>query len=179
MLSISTTVKINLKGLLSLSIFAFAMVVASSNAFAQDSQSLGTVINNTVQSLSTVPGLLAGLSYLFGIVLGFMGIMKLKDHVESPNQTQIWDPIKRFLAGGMFLALPTMLEAVINTVSKDIDVIEGSDFNTGGVSGTGLDAKLVALMTDIWGPLQYLFTAFGYLAGIILILIGIYLSKSR
>ena len=173
MLHISTKMKINLKGLLSLGIFAFVMVAASSNAFAQNSQSLGTVIGNTVQSLSTVPGLLAGLSYLFGIVLGFMGIMKLKDHVESPNQTQIWDPIKRFLAGGMFLALPTMLGAVINTVSKDIDVIEGSDFNTSGVSGTGLDAKLVALMTDIWGPLQYLFTAFGYLAGIILILIGI------
>ena len=139
----------------------------------RNSGTLGSVITNTIQSSSTVPGLLAGLSYLFGIVLGFLGIVKLKDHVENPNQVQIWDPIKRFIAGGSFLALPTVARAAFQTVAKDTDTLSGSNFNTGGVSGAGLDAKLVALMRDIWDPLQFLFVGFGYLAGIILILIGI------
>lgn len=136
---------------------------------------LGTVICNTFMSADTVPGLFAGLSYLFGVVLGFMAIMKLKDYVENPNQVQIWDPLKRFLAGGSFFALPTVVNAVIETVAKGMDGIEaeGDGYNVSGVSGGGLDAKLVALVSDIWIPLQYLFTGFCYLAGILLVLIGI------
>lgn len=134
---------------------------------------LGSVISNTIESSSDIPGLLSGLSYLFGIVLGFMAIMKLKDHVESPNQTPIWDPLKRFLAGGAFLALPSMVSAVVRTVSKDMEGIKGDGYNTGGATTTGLDGKLVALIEDIWDPLQALFIGFGYVAGIILVLIGI------
>ena len=143
---------------------------ASTPAFAD---TLGGVISNTIESVALVPALFAGLSYLFGIVLGFMAIMKLKEHVEQPNQVQIWEPIKRFLTGGLFLALPTVLVAAKSTVSNGLDVLSGFDFNTAGASGEGLDASLVSLMRDIWEPAQYLFVGFGYLAGIILIMIGI------
>ena len=102
-----------------------------------------------------------------------MGVCKLKEHVLIPSQAQIWDPIKRFLAGGMFFALPTVITAVYNTVASGGSVIEGSEFNVGGASGAGLDAKLVALITDIWGPMQYILVGFGWIAGIILIMIGI------
>jgi hypothetical protein len=170
---LSTAMKVILKGFLPLGVFAFAITLMSTDALAA-SNSLGTVISNTIASFSTLPGLLAGFSYLCGIVLGFMGIMKLKEHVESPNQVQIWDPIKRFLAGGMFFALPVVLEATYNTVAKGTDVLSSAnDFNAGDVSGAGLDAMLVSFIADIWEPLQYLFAGFGYLAGIILILIGI------
>lgn len=134
---------------------------------------LGTVIGNTVNSFADVPGVLTGIAYLFGVILGFLGIMKLKAHVENPNQTEIWDPLKRFIAGGSFFALPTVFSAVITTVSKDVDDIKGSDYNTTGATGAGLDAKMVALIKDVWEPLHYLFVGFGYIAGFILILIGI------
>lgn len=161
------------KYLPALVLFGFIIIFTDSAWAADSGQTLGGVIKNTVKSFQNTPGLLSGLSYLFGIILGFMGILKLKDHVENPNQTQIWDPVKRFIAGGAFLALPTMIDAVYNTVAKNGKTLSGSDFNTGGVSGAGLDAKLVALMKDIWGPAQSLFVGFGYLAGLILLLIGI------
>lgn len=138
-----------------------------------DGQTLGAVINNLVQSNATVPGLLTGLSYLFGLVLGFMGIMKLKAHAENPNNPEIWDPLKRFLAGGMFFSLPTIGRVVQETVSKDQDVLSGSAYNTAGATSEGLDGKLVDLMQDIWEPMQFLIVGFCYLAGIILIMIGI------
>lgn len=147
---------------------------STTSAPVTSGQSLGDVISNTVKSFKTIPGFLSFIAYIFGVFLGFMGIMKLKDHVENPNQVQIWDPIKRFIAGGAFFALPTVARALQETVAKDGQVLASDKgFNTGGVSGTGLDAKLVALMSDIWEPLQYLFTGFSYIAGIILILIGI------
>jgi len=140
---------------------------------ANNSQTLGAVISNIVKSNSLVPGLFTGLSYLFGIVLGFMGIMKLKAHAENPNNPEIWDPLKRFAAGGMFFSLPYIAGVVQRTVSKDIDVLGGNSYNTRGATSEGLDGKLVALMQDIWEPMQFLIVGFCYLAGIILIMIGI------
>lgn len=135
---------------------------------------LGGVICNVIKSSTNVPGLLTGLSYLMGLILGIMGIFKLKEHVESPNQTPIWDPMKRFLAGSAFLALPVIARAAIGTLDRD-DKLEGyttTQFQ-GKSSGEGLDAMMVKLVSDIWEPMLALLIAFGYLAGIILVMIGI------
>lgn len=159
---------------LTLLLGSFATEAMAAGAPANSGVGLGALIGQTVNSFSDVPGMLAGLAYLFGIILGFMGIMKLKAHVENPTQIEIWDPLKRFIAGGAFFSLPTIFSAVVNTVSKDSEVIKASgNYNTGDASGAGLDAKMVALVQDIWEPLHYMFVWFGYLAGFILILIGI------
>ncbi len=172
--SITTTL---VKYLPTLLLFAFVLIFAeqawAAECGADKDGGLGSVVCNTIKSFEKTPGLFAGLSYLFGLVLGFWGILKLKDHVENPNQTQIWDPIKRFIAGGAFLSLPMMTRVVYETVAKGQTTLEGTEFNTSGVSAGGLDAKLVALMKDIWEPLQWLFAGFGYIAGVILLLIGI------
>lgn len=154
----------------------FGLVLIQSDpawATGAGGQTLGGVIKNTVDSFKSTPGLLAGFSYLCGLVLGIWGIFRLRMHVEQPNQVEIWDPIKRFIAGGAFFVLPEMVNVAYNTIAKDGKELSGSSFNTGGASGNGLDAKLVALMKDIWEPMQFLLVGFGYLAGIILVLIGI------
>lgn len=147
---------------------------ARAAAFAADGQTLGGVIRNVFASTSGVPDLFAAFSYLFGLILGIWGIFKLKAHVENPNQVEIWDPMKRFLAGGAFFALPFVLTVVQNTVNPEGDGnLEGSDFNTSGATTEGLDGKLVALVRDVWEPMQFLLLGFCYLAGIILIIIGV------
>ncbi len=134
---------------------------------------LGAVIVNTIKSSNNIPGLLTGLSYLAGILFGAWGIFKLREHVEAPQQVPIWDPVKRFFAGGAFLSLPMLIEAVQDTVAEGLDPVSTSKFSTGGVSGGGLDAMMVSLMTNLWAPMHYLIVSFSYLAGIILVMIGI------
>jgi hypothetical protein len=134
---------------------------------------LGKVVTNTMKSFSDVPGLLTGLCYLMGVYLGILAIMKLKDHVENPGNNPMWDSMKRFLTGGAFFALPTVVEATYNTVATGITGHSDSGYNGGGAAGKGLDAMLVALMGDIGTPITYILGAFGYLAGFILIIIGI------
>jgi len=134
---------------------------------------LGGMICNVIASSSTLPGLFTGLSYMMGLILGFMGILKLKEHVEMPNQVQIWDPLKRFIAGGAFFALPMVFDVLYNTVAYGIDAYTGTSFNSQGASGGGLDAMMVALIGDIWKPMEGLFYGFCYLAAIILVMIGI------
>lgn len=134
---------------------------------------LGGVICNTIESSKDLPDVLAALSYLAGLILGIIGIFKLKDHVESPGQTPIWEPIKRFIAGGSFLALPFVIRAVVTTLTNEGGTAYSNTQFQGKSSGSGLDAMMVKLIGDIWEPMLAIILVFGYLAGIILVMIGI------
>lgn len=157
-----------------LAVFSATLLITLLLSDPASAQTLGSVIGNIFTSSNRLPGLFTGFSYLCGLVLGIMGILKIREHVENPNQVQIWDPIKRFLAGGAFFSLPYMISVVQTTITGGTgNSLTGTDFNTGGVSGTGLDAMLVNLMQDIWDPMQLLLLGFCYLAGIILVMMGI------
>lgn len=162
-------------------LFFTALTVTIIHSDPAHAQTLGSVMNTLRESMFEdgqnfdMSGILSGFSMIFGIFLGFMGILKLKDHVEMPQQVQVWEPIKRFLAGGSFLALPWVVDAAMRTLSPPTTGLTGTGggYNTGGVSGTGLDAMLVNLMRDVWGNSQLLLLAFCYCAGVILIMVGI------
>src|SRR5690606_5529974 len=100
-------------------------------------------------------------------------VIKLKDHVINPNQVPLSDSMKRFIAGGAFFALPIVTEAVYNTMAGDIVDHAETGFNTPGTSDGGLDAMLVAMMADIWSPMHGLLAGFCYMAGLVLVVIGI------
>lgn len=135
---------------------------------------MGSVMCNVVDSSYNLPSVIAGFAYMFGLVLAFWGILKLKEHVINPNQTPLSDALKRFIAGGAFFALPIMTEAVYTTVADGIaPSVSSSGFNVPGTVGGGLDAMITAMMADIWGPVHNLVAAFAYLAGLVLIVIGI------
>ena len=165
--------------------------------------SMGNVVCNLMRSSIMLPAFLTALSYLFGVVLGFWGILKLRDHALDPRQNQIWDGLGRLAAGGMFFALPVVIEATRSTVTPDtltavsatatttgfnddgggimgqiqgfLDNPLGALFGTGGGScgPGGLDVKLYCFMSDIFAPMTVLLNFFGFVAGVILIMIGI------
>lgn len=136
---------------------------------------IGSVMCNTVESSADLPFLLSGIAYLAGLVLAVMAVLKLKDHVLNPNQTPLSESMKRFLAGGGFFALPIVLEAAYNTVADGLGEHTESGFNVTAGAGVnpGLDEMLTALMSDIWTPVHTLVGGFAYLAGLVLIVIGI------
>ena len=74
------------------------------------------IAENITTSIQSVPGLLTGLSYMFGIMLGVLGVLKIKDHVENPTQTPLKDGAIRLAAGGALFALPIIFEAMFTTV---------------------------------------------------------------
>ncbi len=135
--------------------------------------SLGDAILNTVVSSQDIPGLLTATAYLFGLVLGIWGISKAYQHVLNPSQVSIWEAIQRFGAGGACFALPMMLEVVYNTVSRDLVGAELTGFNDPGTIGFGLDAMLTLFVGDILTPTVVMLTGFCYLAGVILVIVGI------
>lgn len=85
---------------------------ASANNFS-------SITNNITDSISGLPGLLTGVSYMMGILLGVLGILKIKDHVESPGNAKLQEGAIRLAAGGGLFALPIVYEAMQNTIGAD------------------------------------------------------------
>jgi len=94
-------------------------LLSSSQAHAAaGGNNFGSIASNISSSIASLPGLLTALSYMFGILLGVLGIMKIKDHVENPTQTPLKDGAIRLAAGGALFALPIIYEAMFETVGS-------------------------------------------------------------
>lgn len=96
-----------------------AMVVGSmmtNEAHAQ--QDFSTISENIITSIQDLPSLLSGLSYMMGILLGVLGVLKIKDHVENPSNAPLKDGAIRLAAGGGLFALPIVYEAMQATVGQ-------------------------------------------------------------
>lgn len=83
---------------------------------AQAANNFGSIASNINVSISSLPGLISALAYLFGVLLAVLGIMKIKDHVENPTQTPLKDGAIRLAAGGALFAVPIILEAMSETI---------------------------------------------------------------
>ena len=86
--------------------------VESANAGA----TFDTIITNMETSINNIPGLISGISYMMGILLGVLGILKIKDHVEDPSRAPLQQGAIRLAAGGGLFALPIVYEAMRNTI---------------------------------------------------------------
>lgn len=98
---------------------ALVALSAVDAAAASSTSNFGTIANNITDSIATLPGLLSALAYMFGILLGVLGVMKIKDHVENPSQTPLKDGAVRLAAGGGLFALPIIYNAMQNTIGKE------------------------------------------------------------
>jgi len=135
---------------------------------------ISDVICNVMESTKTLPGFLTAIGYISGLLLAISALFKLKDHVINPTNTPLSDSMKRFIAGGALFSLPLITEATQNMLtdgSTSMSQVSAYAGYTGG--GGGLDSVLVSLFADIYEPLISIILAFAYLAGIILVMVGI------
>ncbi len=99
-------------------------------------QDFSDIAANMTESIANLPGLLSGLAYMFGILLGVLGILKIKDHVENPSNAPLSHGAIRLAAGGALFALPMVYEAMQNTIGV-----------SQGVQGPGLNAVQFGVVT--------------------------------
>lgn len=93
------------------------LVSGVEGAFAQNN--FNKIVDNMESSISGIPGLISGVSYMMGILLGVLGILKIKDHVENPGQTKLQEGAIRLAAGGGLFALPIVYEAMMRTIGDN------------------------------------------------------------
>lgn len=148
----------------------FSIIDFTSSVFAAIPGALTSNINgmlsNIITSVEYVPYMLAAVAYLLGLILGISGILKVKEHVENPNQVQIREPIIRFLIGGALFALPSIMSAMQETIAGDpTAAATGSVLTTilSGLSGLlgGADCTASSLLGGIGGGLGGIIGAVG------------------
>jgi hypothetical protein len=98
-------------------------MTASAPAQAQVGNDFGNIAKNLTDSIGQLPALLSGIAYMMGLMLGALGILKLKDHVENPSQTPMKDGAIRLASGGALFALPIVFEAMKNTIGATNDSV--------------------------------------------------------
>ena len=136
-------------------------------------QGLGSVICNSAFAFNGLPQVLSAIAYISAVAMSLMGCLKVIEHVNDPRSVPIWEPIKRFIVGGALFALPYVTNVLANMVGLGIGTVSNTGM-AGQIAGTGLDAMLVRLMSDIWTPMLMAVTWFCYCAAIIFTMIGIH-----
>lgn len=82
-------------------------------AFAQE---IDDAAKDVITQMETAPSLMTAISYILGLLFGVMGVIKLKDHVEAPQQTPMKVPAINFIVGGSLFSLPIVWEAMQNII---------------------------------------------------------------
>lgn len=104
-------------------------ILSATPSSAHAGNTFSSISENITESISSIPGLLTGVSYLMGLLLGVLGVLKIKDHVENPTQTQIKDGAIRLAAGGALFALPILFEAMFETIGADGQATNAAELN--------------------------------------------------
>lgn len=105
----------NMLKLISKSYFLFFCLVYTSNSFAQVDKISGMIGKSKDNVLGTF-SLFRMFFYLIGIILGIQGLFKLKAHLDGSNQVTLQMALLRLLAGAFFMALPTLIIIIKNSL---------------------------------------------------------------
>ena len=86
-----------------------------------------SIANNITESIEELPGLISALAYMIGLLMGVLGIIKIKDHVENPTQTPMKDGAVRLAAGGALFGLPIVMESMLTTIGETSAFVEPAE----------------------------------------------------
>ncbi len=108
---------------------AFIVGMLSKEAVAGGGSDFSTIARNITNSIEEIPGMVTGISYMLGLMLGVLGVLKIKDHVENPTQTPMKDGAVRLAAGGALFALPIVFESMLNTIGTTGTLVQPATLN--------------------------------------------------
>ena len=92
------------------------MLVGSTGSAYAAANNFGNLAQNITAGIADLPGLFTSMSYLFGLLLAIMGILKIKETFEKGmDNASIRPGVTLLIIGGILLALPIMLEAMQTT----------------------------------------------------------------
>ncbi len=93
-----------------------AGVISSPAHAGQNQGNFNRIAENIITNISDMPALLSGIAYLIGILLGVLGIIEIKEHVEDPNKKELKNGAIKLAAGGGLFALPLIYEAMLSLI---------------------------------------------------------------
>lgn len=106
---------------------AFVVGTMASQPAHATSKTFNDIATNITSGIATLPGLLAAICYVMGLIFAVLGILKIKDHVENPSQTQLKDGAIRLAIGGALFTLPILISSMQDLIDAgNADAINGN-----------------------------------------------------
>ncbi len=156
---------------------------AHAGLFGSSSFGFSDIAENLVKSVTDLPGLLTGMAYLVGLLLGALGVKDLKSHVENAQQTPLRNALIKLLGGGAMFSLPIVYDAMQNAINPgDVSFSSGGGVGTfvssiiGSISGFVPTANINEILSSIIDSIEKvpgLVSAIAYLLGLLFGYIGV------
>lgn len=94
-------------------------ILGGVTALLSGGTNFNALLDNIKVYSDEIPGLISAVAYLLALLLGVLGVLKIKDHVEDPDRTHLKEGVIRLLAAGALLGLQTLYEAMYTTIAGD------------------------------------------------------------
>lgn len=78
------------------------------------------IMEQIIDSIEQTPALVSAVAYLLALLFGVAGLLKIKEHVENPEQTALREGVIRLLVGGALFAIPMVYNAMFELVGTSI-----------------------------------------------------------
>lgn len=79
---------------------------------------VNNILDSIIDSIEETPALVSAVAYLLALVFGISGLLKLKEHVENPEQVHLREAVIRLLAGGALFAIPIVYQSMFELVGS-------------------------------------------------------------
>lgn len=78
------------------------------------------IMEQVIDSIEETPALVSAVAYLLALLFGVAGLLKIKEHVENPDQTPLREGVIRLLVGGALFAIPMVYSAMFELIGTSI-----------------------------------------------------------
>ena len=96
---------------------AFVAGLSSQNAHAGGgANTFDNVWANITTSIAGLPSLITVAAYIAGVVFAVLGVLKVKEHVENPQQTPLKTGAVYLAVGGALFTLPFLMDIMSNAI---------------------------------------------------------------
>ena len=95
---------------------AVGLMTGAESANAAAGKSFNSVAGDIIGGIASLPGLVTGISYMLGVLLAVLGLLKIKDHVENPGNAKLKDGVIYLAIGGALFAVPIITTAMFELI---------------------------------------------------------------
>jgi len=95
---------------------------------------LNATATRLTAEVSTIPPFVSALFFIGGGILMGAGLLRLKEHAESPTQTPVRQGVARLAVGAALLTIPYFSQWAYNTLSAGTGVAAYTPFATIGAA---------------------------------------------
>lgn len=88
------------------------------NAILGFGTNINGMFDNIINSIDQFPALISASGYILALLVTASALYKTRDHVEDPTRMPLKDVVARYLLAGALFALPTIYEAMYNTITN-------------------------------------------------------------